>query len=85
MTFGCRLARGLDLKSIMDYFTWDCRFNDEYIYDYIKKKLQIVKTIHEDSVQRQVHLQLYLKKNCKQYQKSHLNDEFVNNYIKENL
>ena len=50
MTFGCRLARGLDLKSIMDYFTWDCRFNNEYIYDYIKKKLQIVKTIHEDSV-----------------------------------
>ena len=36
---GCRLARGLDLNSIMDYFTWDCRFNDEFIYDYIKEKL----------------------------------------------
>ena len=36
--FGCRLARGLDLNSIMDYFAWDCRFNDELIYDYIKEK-----------------------------------------------
>ena len=31
--FGCRLARGLDWNSIMDYFTWDCRFNNEFIYD----------------------------------------------------
>ena len=54
--FGCRLARGLDLNSIMDYFTWDCRFNDEFIYSYIKEKLQIVKTIREDSVQRRVQL-----------------------------
>ena len=37
--FGCRLARGLDLNSIMDYFAWDCRFNDEFIYDYVKEKL----------------------------------------------
>ena len=37
--FGCRLARGLDLNSIMDYFTCDCRFNDKFIYDYIKEKL----------------------------------------------
>ena len=37
--FGCRLARRLDLNSIMDYFTWDCRFNDEFICDYIKEKL----------------------------------------------
>ena len=37
--FGCRLARGLDLNSIMDYFRWDCVFNDELIYDYIKEKL----------------------------------------------
>ena len=37
--FGCRLARGLDLNSIMNYFTWDCRLNDEFICDYIKEKL----------------------------------------------
>ena len=33
----------------MCYFTWDCRFNNEFIYDYIKEKLQIVKTPREDS------------------------------------
>ena len=37
--FGCRLARGLELNSIMDYFTWECKFNDEFIYDYTKEKL----------------------------------------------
>ena len=37
--FGCRLARGLDLNSIMDYFTCDCRFNIKFIYDHIKGKL----------------------------------------------
>ena len=37
--FGCRFARGLDLNSIMDYFTWDCRLNDEFTYDYITEKL----------------------------------------------
>ena len=37
--FESRLARGLDLNSIMDYFTWDCRCSDECIYDYIKEKL----------------------------------------------
>ena len=37
--FGCRLARGLDMNSIMDYFTWDCKLNDEFIYNYIKEKL----------------------------------------------
>ena len=36
---GWRLARALDLDSIIDYFTWDFRFNDEFIYDYIKEKL----------------------------------------------
>ena len=54
-----RLARGLDLNSIMDYFTWDSRFNDELIYDYIKEKLQIAKTIRENSVQQGVHLSLH--------------------------
>ena len=34
--FVCRLARGLDLNSIMDYFTWNCRLNDEFLCDYIK-------------------------------------------------
>ena len=29
--FGSRLASGLDLNSIMDYFTWDCRLTDEFI------------------------------------------------------
>ena len=33
----------------MDYFKWDCRLNDEFIYNYIKEKLYIVKTIREDS------------------------------------
>ena len=37
--FGCRLARELDLNSIMDYFTWNCRLNDEFTYDCIKEKL----------------------------------------------
>ena len=37
--FGCSLVRGLDLNSILDYFTRDCRFNDEFIYDYVKVKL----------------------------------------------
>ena len=27
------------LSSIMDYFTWDCGFNDEFIYNCIKEKL----------------------------------------------
>ena len=54
--FGCRYARGLDMNSIMDYFIWDCRLNDEFIYNYIKEKLKIMKTIQEDSVQRQVQL-----------------------------
>ena len=54
--FGCRLAKILDTNSIMDYFTWDFRLNDEFIYNYIKRRLWIVKTIQEDSVQRQVHL-----------------------------
>ena len=27
------------ISSIMDYFTWDCRFNDEFIYDCTKEKL----------------------------------------------
>ena len=35
------------------------RFNDEFIYDCIKEKLQIVKTLREDSVQRRVHLRLH--------------------------
>ena len=26
-----RLARGLDVNSIMDYFTWDYRLKDEFI------------------------------------------------------
>ena len=34
--FGCRLTRGLDMRSIMDYFTWDCRLNDDFIYNYSK-------------------------------------------------
>ena len=34
--FGCTFVRGSDLNSIIDYFTWDCRFNNEFIYDYIK-------------------------------------------------
>ena len=37
--FGCRLARGLGLSSIMDHFTSNCRLNDEFIYDHIKEKL----------------------------------------------
>ena len=37
--FGHRLARVLDLNNIMDYFMWDWRFNEEFIYDYIKEKL----------------------------------------------
>ena len=54
--FECRLVGGLGLNSIMDYFTWDCIFNGEYIYDYIKETLYIVKIIQKDSVQRRVHL-----------------------------
>ena len=37
--FGIRLAREMNLDSIMDYFTWNCRLNDEFIYRYIKEKL----------------------------------------------
>ena len=37
--FGCRLARGLDMNSIMDYLIWDCRLNDKFIYSYIKDEL----------------------------------------------
>ena len=33
----------------MDYFTWDCRFNDDFIYDCTKEKLLIVKAMREDS------------------------------------
>ena len=36
--FGCRLARRLDMNSIMDYLTWDCRLNDKFSYSYIKEK-----------------------------------------------
>ena len=36
---GCRLARGLNFNRIMNYFAWDCSFSDEFIYDYVKKKL----------------------------------------------
>ena len=62
MFFGSILARGLGLNSIMNYFTWDCRSNNEFIYDYINEKLQIVETIQEDSVQWQVHLRLHQRK-----------------------
>ena len=48
MFLGCRLAKGLDLKRIMDYFTWVWRFSNKFIYDYLKEKLEIVKTIQED-------------------------------------
>ena len=37
--FKCRLAKGIDLNSIMGYFTWYCRFDDKFIYDHIKEKL----------------------------------------------
>ena len=37
--FGYRLSRGLDVNSVMDYHTWDCRLNDDFIYDCIKEKL----------------------------------------------
>ena len=37
--FGCRLARGLDLNSVIDYFTWDGKVNNEFIYDCINEKL----------------------------------------------
>ena len=37
--FGCRLTRGLDMNSIMDYFTRDCRLNNEFICNYINEKL----------------------------------------------
>ena len=47
------------LNSIRNYFTWDCRFNNKFIYDYINKKLLIEKTIQEDSVQPPGHLQSY--------------------------
>ena len=47
------------LNSIRNYFTWDCRFNNKFIYDYINKKLLIEKTIQEDPVQPPVHLQSY--------------------------
>ena len=39
MFLGCRLAKGLDLKRIMDYFTWVWRFSNKFIYDYVKEKL----------------------------------------------
>ena len=38
MFLGCRLAKGLDLKRIMDYFTWVWRFSNKFIYDYLKGK-----------------------------------------------
>ena len=37
--FGCRLARGLDLNSVIDYFTCDGKVNNEFIYDCINEKL----------------------------------------------
>ena len=33
------MERGLQLNSIMDYFTWDFLFNNKFIYDYMKEKL----------------------------------------------
>ena len=39
MFLGCRLAKGLDLKAIMDYFAWVWRFSNKFIYDYVKEKL----------------------------------------------
>ena len=32
------MARARDLNSAMDYFTWNRKFNDEFINDYIKEK-----------------------------------------------
>ena len=32
--FGCKLERGLDLDSTIDYFTWDCRLRNEFMDDY---------------------------------------------------
>ena len=50
--FACTSARGLDMDSIMDYFTWDWRFINEFIYNYIKE-------IRDDPVQRRVRLRLH--------------------------
>ena len=36
LVFGRSLARGLDMNSITDYFTWDRRLNNEFIYNYDK-------------------------------------------------